>query len=230
MMAGRLSVKLRQSFFGTHFSRRARFAGGKFAALALTLTVVLTAGFATTAGASVIGPKYPAPGSGTEVTTGDVGQAGGVTYTFTGVNTRKFKTEVWGLWYPTFPATWTFGLDTATLKYDSVDSNLAAGEAIFSGSAEFPNLDGTTPSLPIRLVVQAGAGAMETAAAAGVKAAVGAVIPVHGNWSVNLTFEVSADGGTTWTPGDPYYNSTPHVQGPGTNGSVSGAFWYRPKR
>ena len=139
---------------------------------------------------------------------------------------------VWGLWYPTNPATWSFGLDTATLAYDSTDSNLPSGEAVYSGSCEFPNLNGTTPTLPIRLVVQAGGGlAMETSAKAhlGIKSTVGAVIAVPGNWSVNLTFEVSPDGGTTWDPAGTYFDSTAHSAGASTTSSVNGAFWYEPK-
>ena len=221
-------MRLYRSFFANHLSRRARFAGGRFATLALILTVVLTAGFATAAAAK--GPKYPAPGSGTETTTGtDAGLTGGVTFSFTDVNTKKFKSEVWGLWYPQNPATWSFGPNTATLAYNSASSNLAAGEAVFSGSAEFPYLAGTT-SLPVQLVVQAEGGvAMETAAAANLKipATVGAVIPVTGNWSVNLTFEVSPDGGTTWDPADTYYNNTPHNVDGNTSSSVSGAFWFK---
>jgi hypothetical protein len=191
-----------------------------------------TTGIAATAGASGthVGPVYPAPGSGTEVTTGDSGQTGGATFSFSNVKTRKFKSMVWGL-DSRFPTTWSFGLDTATLTFDKTDSNLASGEAAYSGAAEFPNLNGTTPSLPIRLVVQAGGGvAMETAAKAnlGVKKSVGAVIPVTTKtWSVNLTFEVSPDGGTTWDAADTYYDSTPHVEG-STSSSVSGAFWYAP--
>jgi hypothetical protein len=218
--------------FGNRSSRRARFTVGA-GALALTLTGLATASTASTAGAAVLphkGPVYPAPGSGTETTTGDSGQTGGATYTFTGVKTRKTKMLVWGLWYPKYPATWSFGLDTATLAYDSVDSNLPSGEAVYSGSAEFPNVNGTTPTLPIRLVVQAGGGlAMEASKAAhlGINSAVGAVLHVKGNFSVNLTFEVSPDGGTTWDPADIYYNNTPHVAG-STSSSVSGAFWYEP--
>ena len=103
------------------------------------------------------------PGLGTEVTTGDSGQTGGATFSFSNVKTQKIKSMVWGL-DSRFPTTWSFGLDTATLTFDKTDSNLASGEAAYSGAAEFPNLNGTTPSLPIRLVVQAGGGvAMETA-------------------------------------------------------------------
>jgi hypothetical protein len=218
--------------FANGSSRRARFMVGA-GALALTLTGLGISGVASTAGAALPhkGPVYPAPGSGTETTTGDSGLTGGATFSFTGVKTRKTKLLVWGLWYPANPATWSFGLNTATLAFDSTDSNLPSGEAIYSGAAEFPNLNGSTPSLPIRLVVQAGGGlAMETSKAAnlGVNKSVGAVLHVTGNFSVNVTFEVSPDGGTTWDPATTYYNSTPHVEG-STSSSVSGAFWYEPR-
>ena len=61
----------------------------------------------------------------------------------------------------------------------------------------------------------------------GVKSSVGAVIPVTGNWSVNLTFEVSPDNGATWDAADTYYDNTPHPEG-STSSSVNGAFWYAP--
>ena len=226
-------MPLSPSFFMAHSSRLARVAVGVCAALPLTLMAVATASVAPAAGANPahVGPVYPAPGSGKLASTGAIGQTGGVTFSFSKVKTQKFKSMVWGLWYPKHPATWSFGLDTATLAFDSSDSNLATGEAVYSGSAEFPNLDGTTPTLPLRLVVQAGGGlAMETSAAAdlGVKKSVGAVIPVTGNWSVNLTFEVSPDSGTTWDPADTYFDSTPHPAGYSTTSSVNGAFWYEP--
>lgn len=224
----------RPSFFRTRSSMRARVAIGVCAALPLTLMAVVTAGIAPMAGASGthVGPVYPAPGSGTEVSTGAIGQTGGATFSFSGVRLKKFSSMVWGL-DSRFPPTWSFGLDTATLAFDSTNSNLPSGEAVFSGAAEFPNLNGTTPSLPIRLVVQAGGGlAMETARHAhlGVKPIVGAVIPITTKtWSVNLTFEVSPDGGTTWDPADTYYDTTPHlVAGTGTSANASGAFWYAP--
>jgi len=225
-------MRLRPSFFESRSWRRARVAVGVCGALALTLVAGVTAGVApaTAANPAHVGPVYPAPGSGPLTTTGAIGQTGGATFSFTGVKTKKFKSMVWGLWYPKHPATWSFGLDTATLAFDSTDSNLSSGEAVYSGEAEFPNLDGTTPTLPIRLVAQAGGGeAMETSAAAdlGVKRSVGAVVPVTGDFSVNLTFEVSPDGGTTWDPADTYYDTTPHPEG-STTSSVNGAFWYEP--
>jgi hypothetical protein len=225
---------LRHSFFRTRSSSRARVAIGVCAALAVTPMAVVAAGIAPPAGASGshVGPVYPAPGSGTEITSGDSGVTGGATFSFSKVKTKKFKSMVWGL-DPTFPPTWSFGLDTPTLLFDATDSNLPSGEAVYSGAAEFPNLNGSTPSLPVRLVVQAGGGlAMETSKKAhlGVNSSVGGVIPITTKtWSVNLTFEVSPDGGTTWDPADTYYNGTPHlVAGTGTSSNASGAFWYAP--
>ena len=226
-------MRLRPSFFRNRSSRCTRVAVGFCATLPLALLTVVTAGTPPTAGANPahVGPVYPAPGSGKLATTGAIGQTGGVTFSFSKVKTKKFKSMVWGLWYPANPPTWSFGLDTATLVFDSTDSNLASGEAVYSGAAEFPNLDGSTPSLPIRLVVQAEGGlAMEASANAhlGVKKSVGAVIPVPGNWSVNLTFEVSPDSGTTWDPADTYFDGTAHMAGYATTSSVNGAFWYEP--
>jgi len=217
--------------FSTGSRSGARLAAGGTAALALGLA---TAGIASPAGASVphVGPVYPAPGSGPVTETGsNPGQTGGVTYSFTAVKTKKTKALVWGLWYPQNPATWSFGLNAATLTFDSVDSNLASGEAIYSGSAEFPDLDGSTPTLPIRLVVQAQGGlALETSKSAhlAVSKKVGAVLEVTGDFAVNLTFETSSDGGTTWEAADAYYDSTPHTEG-STSSSIDGAFWYEPK-
>ena len=121
-------------------SRLARVAFGVCAAVPLTLVGLVTAGIEPMAGASSahVGPVYPAPGSGKLATTGADGQTGGITFSFSKVKTKKFKSMVWGLWYPKNPATWSFGLNTATLAFDGADSNLASGEAVYSGSAEFP--------------------------------------------------------------------------------------------
>ena len=222
---------LRPSFFRTRSSSRARVAIGVCAALALTPVALVAAGTAPAAAANPapVGPVYPAPGSGTLGSTGAVGLTGGLTYSFSGVNATESQSMVWGM-DSNFPPTWSFGLNTSNFAFDGTDSNLASGETIYTGAAQFPNLNGTTPTLPMRLVVQAQGGlAMETSAAAGLGIApsVGAVVPVTGDFAVNLLFEVSPDGGTTWDPADTYYNNTPHPNG-STTSDVSGAFWYEP--
>ncbi len=232
-------MRLRSSLTKVHLSRQARVAGGFCAALTLTLATLGSAGLAPAAVASTpkhVGPVYPAPGSGKETTSpstdGAIGLPGGVTFSFSKVKLQKTKELAWGLWYPANPATWSFGLNTAALAYNSTASNLSSGEAVYSGSCEFPSLDGSTPTLDVQLVVQAEGGLTMTAApvkSLGVKSTVGAVIPISSNaWSVNLTFEVSADGGSTWTPANTYFNNTPHLAGSSTASTVSGAFWYQP--
>ena len=52
------------------------------------------------------------------------------------------------------------------------------------------------------------------------------MLPVTGDFSVNLIIEVSTDGGTTWTPANDYFNNTPHTTGVSTSSSVQGDFWY----
>lgn len=96
---------------------------------------------------TTIGPVFPAPGSGTWTSTGtptggEIGKAGGITWSYTGVDTTQFDQMVWGLGYPTFPSTFSFGLDTANLAFNPTTSNLSSGVLNFTGSAEFPNLDG----------------------------------------------------------------------------------------
>ena len=112
----------------------------RFAGVAgLVLTAVMTAGAApAVADATTIGPVFPAPGSGTWTSTGtpaggEIGKAGGITWSYTGVDPTQFDQMVWGLGYPAFPATFSFGLDTATLAFDPASSDLAAGSSTSPG-------------------------------------------------------------------------------------------------
>jgi uncharacterized repeat protein (TIGR01451 family) len=203
----------------------------------LVLTAVMTASAAPAAAdTTTIGPVFPAPGSGTWTSTGtptggEIGKAGGITWSYTGVDPTQFDQMVWGLGYPTFPATFSFGLDTAALAFDPATSSLSGGVLNFTGSAEFPNLDGSTPSYPVRLQVTTATGPsafVDPGSLTGltVDPGAGGVLPVTGDFSVNLIIEVSTDGGTTWTPANDYFNNTPHTAGVSTSSSVQGDFWY----
>jgi uncharacterized repeat protein (TIGR01451 family) len=208
----------------------------------VTLVGLVMAGLtATSAAASAdttVGPVFPAPGSGTWTSTGtatggEIGKAGGITWSYTGVDTTQFDQMVWGLGYPTFPSTFSFGLDTASLAFDPTTSNLSGGVLNFAGTAEFPNLDGTTPSYPIRLTVTTETGPSAFVSPADltgltVDPSAGGVLPVTGDFSVNLIIQVSTDGGNTWTPANDYFNNTPHTAGATTSSSVYGDFWYTP--
>lgn len=197
----------------------------------------MTAGAApAVAGATTIGPVFPAPGSGTWTSTGtpaggEIGKSGGITWSYTGVDPTQFDQMVWGLGYPNFPATFSFGLNTATLAFDSATSDLGGGILNFTGTAQFPNLDGSTPSYPVRLQVTTLTGPSAFADPASltgltVDPSAGGVLPVTGDFSVKLIIEVSTNGGTTWTPANDYFNSTPHTAGVSTSSSVQGDFWY----
>ncbi len=182
------------------------------------------------------GPVFPAPGSGTWTSTGtptggEIGKAGGITWSYAGVDPTQFLQMVWGLGYPEIPSTFSFGLNTATLAYDATASNLAGGSLVFDGSAAFPNLNGSTPSYPVRLVVTTLSGPsafVPTASLSGltVDPSAGGVLPVTGDFSVNLVIEVSTNGGSTWTPANDYFNATPHTADVATSSSVQGDFWY----
>ena len=209
--------------------------------LAVLTGLVLAGVMATNAvagAATTIGPVFPAPGSGTWTSTGtptggEIGMAGGITWTYTGVDPTQFDQMVWGLGYPDFPSTFSFGLDTATLAFDPTTSSLSGGVLNFTGSAKFPNLDGSTPTYPIRLTVTTVTGPAAFVAPADltgltVDPSAGGVLPVTEDFSVNLIIEVSTDGGTTWTPANDYFNNTPHTAGVSTSSSVQGDFWYTP--
>ena len=198
--------------------------------------VMVTSAAPAVADATTIGPVFPAPGSGTWASTGtptggEIGKAGGITWSYTGVDPTQFDQMVWGLGYPTFPATFSFGLNTATLAFDPATSSLSSGVLNFTGSAEFPNLDGSTPSYPVRLQVTTATGPSaftDPASLTGltVDPSAGGVLPVTGDFSVDLIIEVSTDGGTTWTPANDYFNNTAHTAGVSTSSSVQGDFWY----
>lgn len=204
----------------------------------LLLAGVVAAGATTAMAATTIGPVFPAPGSGTWTSTGtatggEIGKAGGVTWTYTGVDPTQFDQMVWGLGYPEYPATFSFGLNTATLAFDPAASNLSGGVLNFTGSAEFPNLNGSTPSYPVQLTVTTVTGPSAFVAPSSltgltVDPSAGGVLPVTEDYSVNLIIQVSADGGTTWTPANDYFNNTPHTAGASTSTSVQGDFWYTP--
>src|SRR5215471_11656390 len=99
---------------------RSNFLAVRFGCLAgLVLATVMAVSAAPAMASTTIGPVFPAPGSGTWTSTGtptggEIGKPGGITWSFTGVDPTQFNQMVWGLGYPNFPASFSFGLDTAT--------------------------------------------------------------------------------------------------------------------
>jgi len=179
------------------------------------------------------GPVQPgtAPVAGvTYTSSGNIGEAGGLTYSFSGLTSAvmaQFTDLEWG---PADTSAVQLSLDGnasfsetgQTLTYDAADSDLAGGTAVWTGSSQYPIAQPSeTLTLDTRFTMTASTGLIATSGYGD-----GATVPVSGNFSVNLLFEVSADGGTTWTPATDYFNSQQNVIGNTIQSSFSGGFFY----
>jgi hypothetical protein len=157
------------------------------------------------------GPVQPgtAPFTGVTYTAaGDIGKAGGLTWAFSGLTGQlaQFQSVEWG---PTDPNAVQLAMDGAindpgeTLTLSSVSGNTA----VWTGTAQYPIQQPLeTLSLLTRFTMTAGAALKATSGYGD-----GATVPVTGDFSVNLLFEVSADNGATWTPATDYFNSQQNV-------------------
>jgi hypothetical protein len=166
----------------------------------------------------------------TYTSSGDIGEAGGLTYSFSGLTSglmAQFSDLEWG------PADSdavelamngdsTFSTAGQVLTFDSADSDLAAGTAVWTGSTPYPLAEPSeTVTLQTQFIMTASTALNATAGYGD-----GATVPVTGDFSVNLLFEVSADGGTTWTPAITYFNAQQNVIGNTIQSSFQGGFFY----
>jgi uncharacterized repeat protein (TIGR01451 family) len=185
-----------------------------------------------------VGPVQPgsAPLTGVSFTSaGDIGRAGGLTYTFSGLTSgllAQFQSLEWG---PADANGVQLAMDGAidapgeTLTFNAGASDLAIGKAVWTGSAQYPIAQpATTLSLLTRFTMTA-----EDAASAPITGFIatsgygdGATVPVSGDFSANLLYEVSADGGVTWTPAKDYFDAQQNVPGNQIVSSFTGAFFY----
>jgi uncharacterized repeat protein (TIGR01451 family) len=124
-----------------------------------------------------------------------------------------------------------------TLTFNAGASDLANGKAVWMGTAQYPIAQpAQTLSLLTRLTMTAatipppGCIACHSAPITGFIATLGygdgATVPVSGNFSANLLFEVSADNGATWTPAKDYFDAHQNVLGNQIVSSFTGAFFY----
>ena len=174
------------------------------------------------------GPTQPgtAPFSGVTFTAaGDIGQPGGLTWTFHGLsgNLAPFLSVEWG---PTDPnaiklalnGDQTFSTPGQILTLSSVSANTA----VWTGSTPYTTAQpAQTVTLMTRFTMTAGAVLKATSGYGD-----GATVPVTGDFMVTLLFEVSADNGVTWTPATEYFNSQQNVPGNTIQSSFNGGFFY----
>jgi uncharacterized repeat protein (TIGR01451 family) len=179
------------------------------------------------------GPVQPgtAPFTGVTATpSGDIASGSGLTYTFGGLTPAllaQFNSAEWG------PADANaielamngdaaFGAPGQVLTFNAGDSNLASGKAVWTGSTPYPLAQPAgTVTLLTRFTMT-----LSTALNAVTGYGDGATVPVTGNFSANLLFEVSADNGTTWMPAKDYFNAQQNVLGNTIQSSFTGGFFY----
>lgn len=179
------------------------------------------------------GPVQPgtAPVAGvTYTSSGNIGEAGGLTYSFSGLSSAvmaQFSDLEWG---PADSSAVQLSLDGnasfsepgQTMSFDSTGSDLATGTAVWTGTTQYPIAQpAETLTLDTMFIMTASTGLDATSGYGD-----GATVPVSGNFSVNLLFEVSADGGTTWTPALDYFNAQQNVIGNTIQSSFQGGFFY----
>ncbi len=209
------------------------------AVIALTLTASASAG-ASPPGPT--GPVYPPPGGVTLTPSGDIGQAGGLTWSYSGFTQSGWTHMVWGSSAPpdlAFDApngidpcsSCDAGVDEPgeTLTFDSADSNLAGGQLEWTGSAKI-NVLGSDETLPTRLLMSVTDGTdpvgLMSPSALGLDPQIGGLVLVDANpsYSVNLVFEAFRSG--TWTPAKTLFDSLSTDSGAMVQDDFSGGFWY----
>lgn len=170
--------------------------------------------------------------------TGDLGRAGGLTWTYTGIQRGDLFHIYWIVCDdPDTPCGLSLDgpIDAAdeAWQFDMTDSDLAAGTLVLTNSTAISLADGTTPALNGRLtltVVDSSDAALPWAdvGTLGVpprEASYGAEIPGTG-FTVTALAEVQDPSTSTWTPYLDYYDAAPTSDtSPGPSISFGGSFY-----
>jgi len=171
-------------------------------------------------------------------TSGDPGRAGGLKWTYAGID----RGDLFHIWWivcddPATPCGVT--LDGTTIaagegwQFDATDSDLASGTLIETNATHILLADGTMPALTGRLtmtITDANDAAIPVATVAtlGVPARAGAYgAEITGTaFDVTAIIEVQASGSTTWTPYLDYYDAQPTPTGGGSTAVSFGGSFY----
>lgn len=172
------------------------------------------------------GPQYPPPGDVTWTPdAGAIGSAGGVTWSYDALDMSLFLNLWWG---PAGADAINLALDGAidepgeTLAYDAASSDLPAGVARWSGSADVVLTTGTI-TLPTRFTLTS-ADSLHGEGAANLTGP-SALVPVSGPYSINLLLE--AFHGGQWKPAVDLYDALNTLNGAeDVRISVAGGFYY----
>jgi hypothetical protein len=170
--------------------------------------------------------------------TGDLGRAGGLTWTYTGINRGDLFHIYWIVCDdPAEPCGMSLdgAIDApATWAFSASESNLANGTLVYINSTHITHDDGSTTMLAGRLTLTltdgnnaalpfASVGTLGVHARSGTY---GAEIPGT-MYSVHALAEVQEVNSTTWTPYLDYYDAAPTGSGAGSGTTISyGASFY----
>ena len=116
-----------------------------------------------------------------------------------------------------------------TLTFNAGDSDLASGKAVWTGTAQYPLAQpATTLTLMTRFTMTAKDAGNSSITGFNATSGYGdgATVPVSGNFSANLLYEVSDDGGSTWTPAKDYFDAHQNITTNSIVSSFTGAFFY----
>jgi uncharacterized repeat protein (TIGR01451 family) len=200
----------------------------RFAAVAVLVGAV-AAGIAAAAPIGPVQPGAPPLEGVSFVPSGDMA-LGGLQYAFSGVPTvpsAQFQMLEWG---PANPGAVKVGLDGVAhvLTFAPGASNLAAGEAVWTGSSPYTFINpasGTPVSTTVLTRVRYSTPGLPWQTTSGYGG--GATVAVSGNFTATLFFEVSDNGGTSWQPAKPFYDSHNNV-GENLERDVASGFFYTP--
>jgi hypothetical protein len=182
-------------------------------------------------------PTFP-PYSLTWTPTGDLGKAGGLTWTYTGIQ-RKDLFHIWWIVCDDPATPCGLSLDgpidvpAESWQFSAIDSDLAHGKLVFTNATHILLADSTTPALSGRLtltIVDASQAPFPfaTVAMLGVPPRIGAYgAEITGTgFKVAALAEVKDTTTSTWTPYVDYYNAAPTpVGGGGAHVSFGGSFY-----
>lgn len=195
--------------------------------IALPLVAFLTAALtmsASSADGTVAGPEYPPPGGVTLGASGNVGHAGGLTWTYDDLDLTRFKSLWWG---PAGAEAVGLSFDGAIdepgemLSFSAPSSDLAGGLAVWEGETTAQLFEGTL-IVPTRFTLSTAA-SLVAAGDAGLDAGIGAVRPVTGPYQITVLFEAFTDG--SWKPAaDAYFMLA--TEGENLVSSFGAGFYY----
>jgi len=172
----------------------------------LVLSLILVA--IQPSNAPLVGPVYPLPGGNTCTPSGELGEYGGMTLSYSGFNPSAYGALYWGPWIGAHLGTSLNGGDNSLSGSENMSfSGLSGNVAIWTGISSWTYLVGSTwhtnESINTKFTLttyDSGNNPLNMVSGAALGVGVDALAPVAGDFSANILFEALYSG--TWYPVD----------------------------